>query len=74
MLATTERNAMRLNVHLDEELLARAMSATGLRTRKATIEEALRLLVQRREWAVAEGDRPKTGQDMRKSPAKAARK
>jgi metal-responsive CopG/Arc/MetJ family transcriptional regulator len=48
----TERPPMRLNVHLDQELLARAMAATGLRTRKATIEEALRMLVRLREWAV----------------------
>jgi Arc/MetJ family transcription regulator len=38
---------MRITIEIDDELLAEAMAATGLWTKKATIEEALRRLVQR---------------------------
>ena len=34
------------NIELDDELLAEAMEATGLPTKRATVEEALRLVVQ----------------------------
>ncbi|MCO5082858.1 MAG: type II toxin-antitoxin system VapB family antitoxin [Rhizobiaceae bacterium] len=37
---------MRTNIELDDELIAEAMKATGLKTKKATVEEALRQLVQ----------------------------
>lgn len=37
---------MRTNVAIDEALLAEAMSLTGLRTKKAVIEEALRILTR----------------------------
>ena len=37
---------MRTNIELDDELLAEAMEATGLPTKRATVEEALRLVVQ----------------------------
>jgi Arc/MetJ family transcription regulator len=37
---------MRTNIELDDELLAEAMKATGLPTKRATVEEALRKLVQ----------------------------
>ena len=37
---------MRTNIDLDDELLAEAMLATGLSTKRATVEEALRSLVQ----------------------------
>jgi Arc/MetJ family transcription regulator len=37
---------MRTNIDLDDELLAAAMSATGLPTKKATVEEGLRYLVR----------------------------
>ena len=37
---------MRTNIELDDELLAKAMEATGLPTKRATVEEALRLVVQ----------------------------
>lgn len=37
---------MRTNVVIDEELIAEAMRATGLRTKKAVIDEALRTLVR----------------------------
>ena len=37
---------MRTNIDLDDELLSEAMMATGLSTKRATVEEALRSLVQ----------------------------
>lgn len=38
---------MRTNIDLDDRLVADAMAASGLPTKKATVEEALRLLVAR---------------------------
>ncbi len=40
---------MRTTIDIDDALLARAMAATGLATKKATVEEALRRLVRRQE-------------------------
>ncbi|MFO1159563.1 MAG: type II toxin-antitoxin system VapB family antitoxin [Reyranellaceae bacterium] len=40
---------MRTNIDIDDDLLAKAMAATGLSTKKATVEEALRRLVKRHE-------------------------
>ena len=37
---------MRTNIEIDEQLMADAMAATGTRTKKATVEEALRRLIQ----------------------------
>jgi len=37
---------MRTNIDLDDTLLSQAMAATGLPTKKATVEHALRLLVR----------------------------
>lgn len=37
---------MRTNIELDDKLVADAMRATGLKTKKATIEEALRRVVK----------------------------
>ena len=37
---------MRTNIEIDDELMARAMEATGLPTKRATVEAALRALVQ----------------------------
>ena len=47
---------MRTNIEIDDHLIAEAMAATGLQTKKATVEEALRRLVERyrREQAIAE--------------------
>ena len=44
---------MRTNIDIDDELLSRAMAATGLSTKRATVEEGLRLLVRVREQAKA---------------------
>jgi Arc/MetJ family transcription regulator len=37
---------MRTNIVIDDVLLRKAMRASGLKTKRATIEEALRLYVQ----------------------------
>jgi len=37
---------MRTNIDIDDELLAEAMKATGQKTKKATVEEALREIVR----------------------------
>lgn len=37
---------MRTNIDIDDELMAEAMKATGMRTKKAAVQEALRLAVQ----------------------------
>ena len=39
---------MRTNIEIDDDLLAAAMAATGLPSKRATVEEGLRLLVQLR--------------------------
>lgn len=47
---------MRTNIELDDELIAEAMKATGLPTKRATVDEALRVLVaqHRQRKALAE--------------------
>jgi Arc/MetJ family transcription regulator len=47
---------MRTNIDIDEALLAAAMAATGLPTKRATVEEALKRMVRRHEQkqAIAE--------------------
>lgn len=37
---------MRTNIDIDDSLLAEAMTATGLSTKRATVEQGLRLLVR----------------------------
>jgi Arc/MetJ family transcription regulator len=37
---------MRTNIVIDDRLMSRALRATGLPTKRAVVEEALRLLVQ----------------------------
>ena len=37
---------MRTNIVLDDNLVRKAMKATGLRTKRAVVEEGLRLLVR----------------------------
>ena len=37
---------MRTNIEIDDKLLARAMKASGHSTKRATVEEGLRLLVR----------------------------
>lgn len=38
---------MRTNIVIDDELMANALKATGLRTKKEAVEEGLKLLVKR---------------------------
>jgi Arc/MetJ family transcription regulator len=44
---------MRTNIEIDDMLLSRAMAASGLATKRATVEEGLRLLVRIRRQAKA---------------------
>lgn len=44
---------MRTNIDIDDDLLSRAMAATGLSTKRATVEEGLRLLVRVRKQVKA---------------------
>lgn len=43
---THERQGMRTNIVIDDDLMMSALKASGKKTKKDTIEEALRLLVQ----------------------------
>lgn len=47
---------MRTNIDIDDDLLAEAMAASGLATKRATVEEALRQLLRnhRRRKALEE--------------------
>lgn len=40
---------MRINVEIDDALLAEAMEALGQKTKRATVEEALKTLVRLRD-------------------------
>ncbi len=40
---------MRTNIDIDDDLMARAQKASGLATKKAAVEEGLRLLVRLKE-------------------------
>jgi Arc/MetJ family transcription regulator len=44
---------MRTNIEIDDELLSQAMAAAGLPTKRATVEEGLRLLVRVRRQTEA---------------------
>ncbi len=44
---------MRTNIEIDDDLLAQAMAATGLPTKRATVEAGLQMLVQIRQQAEA---------------------
>jgi Arc/MetJ family transcription regulator len=37
---------MRTNIEIDDELMRQALAASGLRTKRAVVEEALRLLLR----------------------------
>ena len=39
---------MRTNILIDDELMAQALQATGLETKKDVVEQGLKLLVQRK--------------------------
>jgi Arc/MetJ family transcription regulator len=40
---------MRTNIDIDNALIAEAMAASGLRTKKAVVEEALRRLIRQKQ-------------------------
>jgi Arc/MetJ family transcription regulator len=40
---------MRTNIDIDDQLMAKAIKATGLKTKKATVEEALRAVIRLRD-------------------------
>lgn len=50
---------MRTNIQIDDDLMAQAMKAGGFKTRKAAVEEALRLLVRTRSQGRLRGLRGK---------------
>ena len=54
---------MRTNIEIDDTLLSRAMRAAGLTTKRATVEEGLRLLVRVRRQAKALKDLKGLGWD-----------
>lgn len=55
--------SMRTNIDIDDDLIAEAMAATGLATKKATVEEALRRLVRRHQRLDALADMAGLGWD-----------
>lgn len=44
---------MRTNIEIDDELLSQAMTAAGQSTKRATVEEGLRLLIRVRKQTEA---------------------
>lgn len=44
---------MRTNIDIDDRLMIQAMKATGLKTKRATVEEGLRQLIRLRNRAEA---------------------
>ncbi len=42
---------MRTNIDIDDDLMREALRVSGVRTKRAAVEEALRLLVQTRSQA-----------------------
>ena len=55
---------MHTNIEIDDELMRAALAATGLRTKRAVVEEALRLLVrlkQQEQMKTAFGKMPWDG-------------
>jgi Arc/MetJ family transcription regulator len=54
---------MRTNIEIDDDLLAAAMTASGLSTKRATVEQALRLLVRLRGQTEAFADLKGLGWD-----------
>jgi Arc/MetJ family transcription regulator len=53
LYTTVGAAVMRTNIEIDDELLSQAMMATGFATKRATVEEGLRLLVRLRKQTKA---------------------
>ena len=49
----TQANTMRTNIEIDDRLMAEAMAASGLPTKRETVEAGLRLLARRKRQASA---------------------
>jgi Arc/MetJ family transcription regulator len=70
---------MRTNIDIDDRLMASAMTAAGLPTKKATVEEALRRLVRQEARRRAIADMTGLGWEgdldaMRRDPPKRGRR
>jgi Arc/MetJ family transcription regulator len=70
---------VRTNIEIDDQLLASAMAATGLTTKKATVDEALRRMVRQEARRRAIKDMAGLGwrgdlDAMRRDPPKTARR
>ena len=50
---------MRTNIEIDDALIGQAMSLSGLKTKRETVEEALRLLVRLKSQEAIQGFRGK---------------
>ncbi len=50
---------MRTNIEIDDALIGKAMSLSGLKTKRETVEEALRLLVRLKSQEAIRGFRGK---------------
>ncbi len=50
---------MRTNIVIDEELMANALKATGLRTKREAVERGLKLLVKQNQQQAIRGLRGK---------------
>ena len=46
----TSEASMRTNIDIDDRLLSEAMRASGCKTKRATVEEGLRLLVRKKAY------------------------
>ena len=47
-ISYTRDPAMRTNIEIDDELMAKALRLTGLRTKRAAVEAGLRALIEKR--------------------------
>ena len=54
---------MRTEIEIDDELMAKAMHLSGFSTKRETVEEALRLLVQLKSQGTIRNFRGKLGWD-----------
>lgn len=50
---------MRTNIVIDDELMANALKATGLETKKEVVEHGLKLIIKRQEQQAVRGLRGK---------------
>ena len=60
---SSDHRKMRTNIDIDDALLSQAMAAVGLSTKRATVEEGLRLLVRLRRQTEALADLKGLGWD-----------